>query len=107
MQKCIEDYKIREIDPNKDYLWKWIPSRGKSGGMLSGINLEYYDVGSFHEGKYCLQWNLWDKHKMTKWNFINVYGAAHEEDKDEFLAELVSFIRDCKEPVIIGEILVL
>jgi hypothetical protein len=39
---------------------------------------------------------------LTKWNFINVYGAAHEEDKDEFLAELVSFIRDCKEPVIIG-----
>jgi hypothetical protein len=61
MQQCIEDYKIREIDTNKDYLWKWTPSRGKSGGMLSGINLEYYDVGSFHEGKYCLHLNLWEK----------------------------------------------
>jgi hypothetical protein len=47
MQENIEDKKIREIDPNNTYLWKWIPSKGKSGGILSGVNLEHFDVGSF------------------------------------------------------------
>jgi hypothetical protein len=60
--------------------------------MLSGVNLELYDVGAFQEGKYCLELNIWDKTKRVKWNFINVYGAAHEEDKDEFLAEIAGFI---------------
>lgn len=32
--------------------------RGKSSGVLSGVNLELYDVGSFVEGKYILQLNL-------------------------------------------------
>jgi hypothetical protein len=60
--------------------------------MLSGVNLELYDVGAFQEGKYCLELNIWDKTKRVKWNFINVYGVAHEEDKDEFLAEIAGFI---------------
>jgi hypothetical protein len=61
MQECIEDKTIKNIDPGQVYLSKWIPYRGRSGGILSGINVEFYDVGSFFEGKYALQLNLWDK----------------------------------------------
>lgn len=28
----IDDKTLKKIDPNQDYLWKWIPSRGRSGG---------------------------------------------------------------------------
>jgi hypothetical protein len=63
MQENIEDSIIRQIDPNQGYLWKWIPSRGRSGGILSVINLQYMDVGDFLEGKYLLQLKLWDKEK--------------------------------------------
>jgi hypothetical protein len=37
-----------------------------------------------------------------KWNFINVYGAAQEEDKDNFLIELAEFISKSKEPLVLG-----
>jgi hypothetical protein len=47
MQENIDDSILRQIDPGQDYLWKWIPSRGRSGGILSGINLQYFDVESF------------------------------------------------------------
>jgi hypothetical protein len=66
MQENIEDKILRQIDPNQNYLWKWVPSRGKSGGILSGINLEIYDAGSFSEGNYTLQLTLWDKKNKTK-----------------------------------------
>ena len=52
MVENIEDKILRKIDPKETYLWKWLPSRGKSGGILSGVNLEVLDVGSFHEEKY-------------------------------------------------------
>jgi hypothetical protein len=37
-----------------------------------------------------LQHNLWDKQLGTKWNILNVYGAAHDELKGKFLAELAA-----------------
>ena len=47
MQPMIEDKSLRLLDPDQKYLWKWISSNGRSGGILSGINLEFYDVGGF------------------------------------------------------------
>jgi exonuclease III len=32
MQEDISDNILRQIDTNKKYLWKWVPSRGRSGG---------------------------------------------------------------------------
>jgi len=61
LQQDIGDHILRQIDPHQSYLWKWIPSCGRSGGILSGINLEFFDVGFFKEGKFILQMHLWDK----------------------------------------------
>jgi hypothetical protein len=74
MQADIDDKTIRVIDPQKNYLWKWIPSNGKSGGILSGINVNSMDVGSFTEGKFILQLNLWDKIKKDKGIFLMFTG---------------------------------
>jgi hypothetical protein len=71
-------------------------------GLLCGIDINLYDVGSFKDGKYMLQLNLWDKTNKIKWNFINVYGAAQEENKNEFLAEFASFCNNMSEPYLIG-----
>ena len=52
---------LENFDPHKNYLWKWIRARGRSGGILDGINIDKLDIGSFFVGKYMLQMNLWDK----------------------------------------------
>lgn len=72
MQQDIEDSLIRLFDPSQTYMWKWIPFSGKSGGILVGINLNFLDVGSFTEGDFMLQMNLWDKQLRVKWNLIVV-----------------------------------
>jgi hypothetical protein len=93
---------IQKFDPHKNYLWKWIPARGRSGGILTSINIDKLEVGSFFEGKYMLQMNLWDKHLKLRWNFLNVYGAAQEGNKDEYLAELARFCDKNKDPLLVG-----
>ena len=102
MLENVDDKILRKIDPNGVYLWKWIPARGKSGGILSGVNTDLMEVGSFFEGKYILQLNLWDKQMKTNWNFMNIYGAAQEEHKREFLIELAGFCSKHKVPFLAG-----
>ena len=102
MQQVIEDSLLRQIDPMQTYLWKWIPSIGKSVGILSGINLEFFDVGSFCEGQFILQLNLWDKVLKKKWNLLNVYEAAHDENRREFLSELARYCNQNHDPFMVG-----
>ena len=91
MVELCEDSLLTRFDANQDYLWLWNPSKGKSGGILVGVRREFYDVGSFKQGDFMLQVNLWDKQNKTKWNLLIVYGAAQEENKLKFLAELSQF----------------
>jgi hypothetical protein len=41
-----------------------------------------------------------------KWCILNVYGAAHEEKKQDFLRELASFYAKCKDLYIVGVTLI-
>lgn len=96
------DSLLRKFDMNQEYLWMWNSSRGKSGGILVGIQIQRFDVGSFKQGEFMLQMNLSDKELKTKWNLLVVYGAAQEENKIKFLAELSYFCASNVEPILIG-----
>jgi exonuclease III len=66
MKVELNDQILRKFDINQAYLWKWIPSKGMFGGIVVGINVRFMDVGSFYDGEYMLQMNLWDKEKREK-----------------------------------------
>jgi hypothetical protein len=85
------DVCLRKFHPGQNFLWDWIPASGKSGGVLTGISSDRFGVGSRCQGEYILQHNLWDKVLEVKWNLLNVYGAAHIDEKECFLAELALF----------------
>lgn len=97
-----DDKIFKKFDPQQNYLWLCNPSKRRSGGILVGAKIELYDVGSFQQGKYMLQLNLWDKVNKVKWNLLVVYGAAQEEHKLEFLSELSAFCSKNKDPILIG-----
>jgi hypothetical protein len=45
MVKDLSKACLRGVDPGKDYLWDQIPTKGKSGGIVTGIKLDSFDVG--------------------------------------------------------------
>jgi len=102
VEECEVSLLIRKFDTHQDYLWEWIPSKGRSGGILVGICLNKYDVGSFTKGDFMIQMNLWDKENKLKWNLIVVYGPAHDDLKFDFLCELSRFCDASAEPFLIG-----
>ena len=65
------------------------PPRGRSGGMLVGINLGTFDVGDVEEGEYFVRFKIRNKEDGFQWNLISVYGAAQDEFKEAFLTKLV------------------
>ena len=81
LQQDIGDHILRQIDPHQSYLWKWIPSCGRSGGILSGIKLKIFDVGFFKEGKFILQMHLWDKQNKKMVLPQCVWGCSRGEQK--------------------------
>lgn len=90
------------MNPKNDLSWKWIPSHGRSGGILGGIRNDSFELVSYKLGNYVLQFNLWDKRKKCNWNLLTVYGAAHEEFKDVFLTKLAAFCNTVDGTYIIG-----
>jgi exonuclease III len=93
---------IRQVDPRRNYLWDWLPAIERSSGILSRFKLERFDVGVRNQGKFILQHTLWDKMLSKKWSVLNIYGAAHDDQKDDFLVELAAFCFKNKEPYVVG-----
>ena len=93
---------FRKIDPNKKYVWHWIPSDGKSRRILCGVNLEKFDVTYFSVGTFSLSVNVMCKKEKKKLLLVSVYGPSHDENKEDFLTEVSQLCarRDC--PMIMG-----
>jgi hypothetical protein len=111
MARDFFDSMLRMVDPNRVYLWDWSPTKGKSGGILTGLKLDSFDVGVRSQEDFILMHKVRDKrldvkwcimNVYVKWCIVNVYGAAQEEHREYFLRELASFCSRCRELYIVG-----
>jgi hypothetical protein len=78
------------------------PCQREVRGVLTGLKVERFDVGVRRQREFILQHIIWDKLVEKKWCLLNVYGAAQDENKDSFLAEMATFCVNCKDPYIVG-----
>ncbi|KAF6982667.1 hypothetical protein CFC21_001030 [Triticum aestivum] len=44
LQETMKGSYKQKIDPYQKFHWEWVPSRGKSGGILCGLNKYKFDV---------------------------------------------------------------
>ena len=102
MKKNFPPKSLRKIDRMNNFDWNWVPSNGKAGGILCGVRKETLEVISWTPGRFCLQANLYDVKLKRVWAIITVYGAAHDDSKDDFLIELASMCSRTQVPHIVG-----
>jgi hypothetical protein len=89
------------FSPGHD-IWFCLPSHGRSGGILVGVNAETLLVKDVDYGDFLVRVNLRTKKDGFEWSFVAVYGAAQEAHKSAFLAELVRICDSPGTPMIIG-----
>jgi exonuclease III len=102
MKKSYSDKFFQKIDNNKEFSWFWSPSNGKSGGMLSGVRKDKFEVENFDSGDFMIIANVFYKSLKKNWSLANVYGPAQDEFKDSFLAKLSNFCFKAKYSILIG-----
>lgn len=105
LETCKRDFSnacLKNICGGKDFLWHWTRPKGRSGGILLGVNLEFFDVSSIDEGDFYVKFHVRNKENAFQWILVAVYGAAQEEYKEDFLTELVRSCRKESLPILIG-----
>jgi len=93
---------LKNLCGGKDFLWHCKPPRGRSGGMLVGINLLEFDIGEIEEGDFFVKLKLRNKQDGFQWLLVSAYGAAQHHLKEAFLTELVQLCSKETLPILIG-----
>ena len=52
---------LNNICGGQEYIWHWTQPHGRSVGILLGINLEVFDIGSIDEGDFYVKFWLRNK----------------------------------------------
>jgi hypothetical protein len=93
---------FRSIDSNRLYAWHWLPSQGRSGGILCGIKKENFDIIKVTEHEFAVEAEVWDKKTKMSLRLITIYGPTHEERREQFLRELSTICAKNELPMIVG-----
>ena len=93
---------LNNICSGRDFLWHCMAPRGRSGGMILGVNLLTFDIGQIEEGDFLIRFKLRHKEDDFKFNLISVYGPTQANLKSHFLSELVRVCSKETLPLIIG-----
>jgi hypothetical protein len=83
-------------------LWSWIAPRGRSGGILLGLNLDCFNIDQIIHGNFFIKFKLQNICDNFTWIFIEVYGPAQKEGKYSFLQELTQACNTETSPILIG-----
>jgi hypothetical protein len=93
---------LKNLCSGRDYLWYSKTPRGKSAGMLLGVDLQMYDIGAIEEGNYYVKFHLCNKSDNFKWALVVAYGPAQDDNKESFLAKLVNMCSHENLPLVMG-----
>ena len=85
-----------------DFTWFIIPPHGRYGGMLIGFNNTTLAAQNVLIGDFCIKFHARSKSDGFLWALVIVYGAAQEEKKMDFLAELARICDGDPLPTLVG-----
>ena len=93
---------LNRISGGFDFQWYCRPPRGRSGGILLGVNPNSMDVLAISDEDFHIKFHIRNKVDNFIWSLVAVYGPAQEAHKAAFLRELVNLTKDNPYPILIG-----
>lgn len=101
-KKDFSPSELREMSRNADFIWKWIPAVGMSGGIIMGFNNENLEIEDCILGVFSIATSLRNRKTNFWWVQVTVYGPASHDHSDKFLEELAMINRNSQIPVLFG-----
>lgn len=90
------------ISGGQYFQWYCLPPKGRSGGILVGVNATSLSVQQVVAGDRCVKFYITSRVDHFLWALVAVYGAAQDKQKPEFLAELVHICENEPLPILVG-----
>ena len=106
-KRDFSDEILNSFCADREFSWHWIPPKGRSGGILIGVNQQTFLVENVHLGEFHIKLHVENKYDGFRWVLVAVYGAAQPERKELFLAEFVNTCSNETLPLMVGVILIL
>jgi hypothetical protein len=75
---------------------------GRSGGILLGVDLDTFDIGTIDECDFYVKFHLCNKDISFKWDLVAIYGPAQANLKEQFLTEMVHLCSHKQLPILVG-----
>ena len=72
---------LNRLSGGADFIWHCLPPRGRSGGVLLGINSTALDLSLIVEGEFFIKFHLRNKSDDFKWILMAVYGPTQDKFK--------------------------
>jgi hypothetical protein len=85
-----------------DFEWTSQLPRGRSWGILLGVQIDTMEVLARSSGDYHIKLHIRNRADNFTRSLVAVYGAAHDEYKAAFLREMVNLAKDNPYPILIG-----
>jgi hypothetical protein len=101
-RKGFLDAMLRNLCGSRNFQWHCKESRGRSGGILLGIDLDTFDIGAIDKGDFYVKFHLCNKEEGFKWALVVIYGPAQSNLKEQFLTEMVHLCSHEKLPILLG-----
>lgn len=96
------DRDLKDMSGSVDFVWKWIPANGHSGGLLVGVKLESFEIEQVELAGHFLGYLIWNRLTNFRFWVINVYGPAQHEFSEDFILELSNFCSNEVLPMVLG-----
>lgn len=85
---------------DQDFFWFWSPPRGRSGGILVGTDMNFFNVTNSCVDDLFVKVSLQNKNDKFMWDLVVVaYGPAQNEGKVSFLTKLAQILNGSNLPL--------
>ena len=95
-----------DLSASENFEWVFLPSKGRFGGILVGINSATFIKEKAEQGQYFVKIKVRNIRDGFCWDLVVVYGDAQPKGKPIFLVELVHIFKNSKRPMLVGGILI-
>jgi len=96
------DSELKELSGNREFAWLWVPARGHSGGILTGVRVDDLELENSHMGSFFLAVLIRNRSSNFRFWVLNIYGPAQHSFSGDFVSEVKDFCANESLPILMG-----
>lgn len=96
------DYELKEMAGPIDFQWIWAPARGQSGGLITGVKSDEFEIEQSTVSTYFLAVLVRNRKTNHMYWVMNVYGPAHHNMSEGFILDIKDFCAEQMLPILMG-----